>query len=695
MKWFILFFISAVSLISCTDDYEVSSYPEVVSEVEDVVVRLVISTPSTILPKTITTRASDESSIRQIQVFVFQNGEYKYRSAGLSIQSSGTTTSFNALLTSSSSPLKLYIVANATDAVLANEPQAGDNEALVKAKILQTYAQSGIGDVIPMFGECDVPGLLPGQVNQVSNIKMLRAIARVDVKAQDVVSNFELKSVQVFRVNDKVQVIPGNSATPSIPSTSQTINTISYPVTGNELVSGIYIPESASPVENERISKATCVVVGGIFNNSGKITYYRVDFNSVTSEQPFGQVCRNYRYVLNIKKVSAAGWNNAEDAANNAATNLEVQIKEWDDNSSDIYFDGVNYFALSSRTVVLPSIINYVKSVDIDTDVDEYTMQWADEEGNGYGGSAGWGEYLENDTFKVSLGSDGKSLQVTTLRLNTGISNYSKKILITAKRLRIVVTIMQTPASDRPAVTVLSYRGHRGALGSNFSTPHAYATGLKPILVNSNNFGTAGTFPFDGFTLVESYTSPGDGMTIASLAGINILFLPNWTNDNLTLKSANVVKQWLEAKKNRIMIFSFEDGRNKFMLEALGVTVQNPGYSGNYKLAPKPGNSPVTDNGLFGELPQNMTYNYVDGIFSTVNHTLYTDITPVLLADNGECVLGVDYKNRIVYCGEIQLFGYYAKTNALNNTTGEISTDAARLMANLWAWMAETALSEP
>ena len=42
---------------------------------------------------------------------------------------------FKALLKSSSSPLKLLILANATDAVIANEPSVDDSEDLVKKNI--------------------------------------------------------------------------------------------------------------------------------------------------------------------------------------------------------------------------------------------------------------------------------------------------------------------------------------------------------------------------------------------------------------------------------------------------------------------------------------------------------------------------------------------------------------------------------
>lgn len=64
-----------------------------------------------------------ETEIDEIQLLVFEEGGYKYRVPGISITNSGTTTSFSARLLATDKTLDLYIVANATAAVLANEPQ--------------------------------------------------------------------------------------------------------------------------------------------------------------------------------------------------------------------------------------------------------------------------------------------------------------------------------------------------------------------------------------------------------------------------------------------------------------------------------------------------------------------------------------------------------------------------------------------
>lgn len=97
---------------------------------EDVSVRLVITIPaSTTYARTRGTFATTdhESKISEIQVLVFEEGKYKYRVPGISINNTSSAASFKALLKSSSSPLKLLILANATNAVIANEPSVDDS----------------------------------------------------------------------------------------------------------------------------------------------------------------------------------------------------------------------------------------------------------------------------------------------------------------------------------------------------------------------------------------------------------------------------------------------------------------------------------------------------------------------------------------------------------------------------------------
>ena len=218
---------------------------------------------------------------------------------------------------------------------------------------------------------------------------MLRSVARVDVTMSAAVTNFRLLTIQAFRANNKIRIIPDNLTDPdnpivSVPSiatgTFGNINTPKLAVTGNESKSKLYLPEVVAPDESSRINSATCIVVGGFYNGDNDTTYYRIDFCS--AEHPFGQILRNHRYLFNLTGVSSKGWDTPEQAANNLSSNITVEVKNWNDNTTDMYFDGDHHFGLSTRKVVLNFRAGSSYHVDVDSDITDYTFQWSDANGN-------------------------------------------------------------------------------------------------------------------------------------------------------------------------------------------------------------------------------------------------------------------------------------------------------------------------
>lgn len=362
MKKLMVILITGLLYMSCTDSMEVSGDADR-NNTEDVSVRLVITIPaSTTYARTRGTFATTdhESKISEIQVLVFEEGKYKYRVPGISINNTSSAASFKTLLKSSSSPLKLLILANATDAVIANEPSVDDSEDLVKKNINLRF--NNITSDFPMYGEYELPGGLEATViNNITGIKMLRSIARVDVKATEV-ANFKLSGVKAYRANDHLQIIPDETGVvrvtlPSVPAgSSGNVNSILYPVPAenlNEFSAQLYLPEADSPTPDNRVSQATCIVVEGYYEGSDQPGYYRMDFDPDNVENAFGQVLRNHKYIFNIKKVSGPGWGSPDEAANNRSAHIVAEIQAWDDYTIDMNFDGEHHFGVSTREIVL------------------------------------------------------------------------------------------------------------------------------------------------------------------------------------------------------------------------------------------------------------------------------------------------------------------------------------------------------
>ena len=71
-----------------------------------------------------------------------------------------------------------------------------------------------------------------------------------------------------------------------------------------------------------------------------------------------------------------------------------------------MYFDTDHHFGVSTREVVLGSKQNAALTVQVDTDLSDYTFQWSDEQGNVSGTAA---QSLTGSDFKVEKITGGIS----------------------------------------------------------------------------------------------------------------------------------------------------------------------------------------------------------------------------------------------------------------------------------------------
>ena len=707
--------------MSCTDE---TSLPEAkANNTQNVQLRLVITIPaSTAYTRTrgVLSQTDHESAINEIQVLVFEGGKYQYRVPGISISSNGTNTTFTARLKSTSATVKLLILANSTDAVLANEPSAGDNMNTVKKKISMKVNYPATA--FPMYGEYELPqGLVADEINTVTGIKMLRAITRVDVKATEV-SNFKLTGVKAYRANSYLQVIPNETGIlkvtqPSVPTASTAnVNSSMFVVSDadmNDFTAQLYLPESASPASGDWISKATCIVVEGYYAGSEKPSYYRMDFDPDNQNNAFGQVLRNHKYIFNIKKVSAPGWEQPDDAANNRSSHIDVEVQAWDDYTLDMFFDGEHHFGVSTREVVLKNKPNSNALIDVSTDLTDYTLQWADALGTPEGTAA---QNLSNEYFKVEKSKGGSQLIVTALKDNSANSTRrSQNFVITANRWRILVNIQQR--YDVPAqrvINMLTFNAGLGNLGINILPPTAAAEsrsdGLRGVLDNINNFGPSGTVICGGYNLSRANITT-NALTELLFSTADVIFVHYMPSATFGSQDALRVNNWLKAKKNRVLLVSYD--ANDVSLNILNQIL----YGQNGMAFPRVNNGPFplaaqesgnlyfTQTGPFTISP----YTAIPSGFSFRNYDIYhgeillntqaaQGITPILMGPEGGIVLGVDYSRRIVYMGDVDLGNSSTGTggttdNRINNTSGNINSNGAKLMANLFAWITETVLA--
>ena len=153
-------------------------------------------------------------------------------------------------------------------------------------------------------------------------------------------TKFVLKSALLFNTNTAGQIVPApatvvdqtatgawNSyvSTPTVPPELQPYSTrylgpVDYPAAGTgDLtgVSGVYFFEIDA---NQNPAQTFCVVVGGVYRNDTRTTYYRVDLFDGNNQRMRVAIRRHFAYGIYINDVTASGHATPLEAFNSRVT---------------------------------------------------------------------------------------------------------------------------------------------------------------------------------------------------------------------------------------------------------------------------------------------------------------------------------------------------------------------------------------
>ena len=668
----------------------------------DIPVTLTINAPSTTTPKmTLRSQTENEAKIQEIMVLVFQDNKFLYLEEGVITSSTVASTTLKVALRSTPNPLSLFLIANSNEVINNSNLLVNDSKTVVKEKLNKTFTESGISFPLPMSGEHDISSLSASGNNNISGIKMVRSIARADILVADNVNNFELVSVQLFRANSKIQVIPdimtnASVTSPSIPDNAEAnVTTQPLSVTNNKLEAQLYFPESEAPTESNRTSGATCIIIGGKYNGNSTTTYYRMDFNPGIQGHPFGSILRNHKYTFSIKGVGVPGADNPEDAANSPSAGITVEVESWDENTIDMWYEGDSYFSVSSRILLLRPWAGTFKQSDritVNTNLPSFSIQWSDINGTPLGGSFPSATSISNANYIISIIDD--TIKVKALTNNEQNPDRSDYFVIHAGKWDIVITINQYGLSKHmdDLIRVLSF-SEIGDLGNGYADETSSAGALATRQILNKQFCPTGTFKFGGYHFTELSRIIGT-TTLSStvLSNHDVILLPY--NQQPNLDAANIINNWLKAKQNRVLIIDADNSNTNInVLEAvgddLGWSYTTPGTT-YFDIPINETNELFTTFGLFGSISPGTQYRSYDGTWGMAKNE-NNEVIPLLQTPEGDMTIGVNMTKRIVYMGESQFL--YSYTGGLSGNTGQVNNDQDKLIANLWAWVTEVVLS--
>lgn len=695
-------------------------------------------------------RAGGDNSIADLHLLVFNdadnNGIYTfgYMANSLPVESdTDGMTMFKTSLSTSTVPLKLYVVANANDAFLNYSPAMGDTEADVTAALQILFTAGGNITYLPMSGQVALSSL-SASTTTIITMNVLRAVARVDVLKDLIPSSpaFAMKELYIYRANDRIQLIP-NALTddglkvtaPSVPANAeplggQPVQTVS---TGTTAFDPVYIPEAVSYTgTDDKRAKATTIVVGGVPEGDTDMSYYRIDFNSGLEGHPFGQVLRNHLYRFEIKDVLSTGWPTPGEAADNLGSTLVVDVRQWEDFTTQLYFSD-DFIGLSTRQVQMPFLPGYTRTVNVESSM-PYTIQWLDATGEPTGNVVSDEDTpLANGRFTATIvREDGDAATVSHIRFasgeyNTTNNTYSQTLRLTVNgTMADIIVTKESPANYSGRVfQVMSTGVDHGSLGS-YSTTGLYTAAMRQVL--EKHFSPTSNYPFriGGFFLLNvavsgtSYTNATTAAAVANfkrmLQNVDVLLL-SYGNVTSNEVAAMLLNEWLVEKPNRVLWVMRDTQTSNVNViartaadgEGEWANVQGFLAANGYR-ASGPADYAYDNatevyeffNGPFGTVTPNMVFYSGDAVagVSYLQEANKRYVVPLVYDNNpsrpGYMIMGVNKRRGIVYMGESQIFqgGSALPMSVSAGNDGTIDTTVSGgkssmdvLNANLWAWV--------
>ena len=393
----------AILLTSCiSEEISYKPAPKPDDPVKSGYMKIRLNTPESHIPRTKSsgTRSMDNQAERfldteMLNVLVFSynddgNGnitETFYYKATISgsvefDENDGSKATVVVRLLKSASPNDLFRFV-----IVANHDFSGIEmvrNITTKQEVLEqlTYSVSGKWNadsqeysLFPMWGE-GVPVAVTDNMPSPA-IDLHRALARIDVGLNFVTENgklteqaygipgFKLAEVLVFRTFDKGYIAPLDGAASEIPGIppvasrhddNSPLDYIIPDIGGvDSYIREIYVPEAGLPPtpDNDNIH---CIVVGGYYQNSSVVSYYRLDFAKETGPgtRTYLPILRNHRYVFNITQVNGPGFSSAISALQSTPTigNVVYDLVAWDATIHEMETQGQYYFGIDNRDLL-------------------------------------------------------------------------------------------------------------------------------------------------------------------------------------------------------------------------------------------------------------------------------------------------------------------------------------------------------
>ena len=284
---------------------------------------------------------------------------------------------------------------------------------------------------LPMWGEAKGVYSFPHPASSSISFDMLRAVARIDVGinynstfvAQGLGNLLRIAKVTLGNTYLHAAAVPdpANYSTirvsaPTLPGAPASVPRANAEYTTAPTIAferEIYMNEH--PNNAASASETFTLFVGGYYDNSPELSWYRVVLDNVSSPGGYLPILRNFRYIINIKEVNGPGYPTIEDAAANQ-TYLDTEVLVWSENEI-----GVNINPQYTLDIEKPRLDLYKEAgtvtLNIETDY------------SGAGDMSGKGFNFKPGLFIDNIQNPGNWLNIADLDANAGDGAMSRTLV--------------------------------------------------------------------------------------------------------------------------------------------------------------------------------------------------------------------------------------------------------------------------
>lgn len=336
------------------------------SEKVSIVLALDIPTSEIVTRSTADEDAARENSVKNLDVLFFDaagaNSANPLFSKRYTIEYVTTVETGRLRAVLKDMPIGTYmvmVVANGENGDFTILREGVTTLAQAKTTLVTKAGTSMPSTFIPMAGVSNGTETITQDNQLLRTITLYRTVGRFDLHcelASLAENSFELLTAEVrnartagyffgqFPLTEKDHVaVPSSAGITDYVREELSGDMLPHAVNG-KIEAQLYAFENSVSDPEAKREETTCIILGGKFNKSGQITYYRVNLQNGNNKYV---VKRNHRYIIKILSVVGPGYGTKDEAEQGLINNLKVEIESWIDDASGITVEGNQMMSVS------------------------------------------------------------------------------------------------------------------------------------------------------------------------------------------------------------------------------------------------------------------------------------------------------------------------------------------------------------